>query len=52
VLTYINNARIQGKEDLKGYKDFEIERDFFFNKLGVLIDGDFKSSFLFTSVYT
>jgi hypothetical protein len=26
---------------LKGYQYFEIERDFF-NKLGVLIDGDFK----------
>jgi hypothetical protein len=26
---------------LKGYKYFEIERDFL-NKLGVLIDGDFK----------
>jgi hypothetical protein len=26
---------------LKGYKYFEIERDFF-NKLGVLIDRDFK----------
>jgi hypothetical protein len=26
---------------LKGYKYFEIERDFF-NKLSVLIDGDFK----------
>jgi hypothetical protein len=26
---------------LKGYKYFEIERDFF-NKLGVPIDGDFK----------
>jgi hypothetical protein len=26
---------------LKGYTYFEIERDFF-NKLGVLIDGDFK----------
>jgi hypothetical protein len=26
---------------LKGYRYFEIERDFF-NKLGVLIDGDFK----------
>jgi hypothetical protein len=26
---------------LKGYKYFEIERDFF-NKLDVLIDGDFK----------
>jgi hypothetical protein len=29
------------KTRLKGYKYFEIERDFF-NKLGVLIDGDFK----------
>jgi hypothetical protein len=27
---------------LKGYKYFEIERDFFWDKLGVLIDGDFK----------
>jgi hypothetical protein len=26
---------------LKGYKYFEIERDFF-HKLGVLVDGDFK----------
>jgi hypothetical protein len=26
---------------LKGYKYFEIEKDFF-NKLGVLVDGDFK----------
>ena len=26
---------------MKGYKYFEIERDFL-NKLGVLIDGDFK----------
>jgi hypothetical protein len=26
---------------LKGYRYFEIERDFF-NKIGVLIDGDFK----------
>jgi hypothetical protein len=26
---------------LKGYKYFEIERDFF-NKLGVLVDGDLK----------
>ena len=26
---------------MKGYKYFEIERDFF-NKLGVLFDGDFK----------
>jgi hypothetical protein len=31
----------KGKRKLKGYKYFEIERDFF-NKLGVLIDGDFK----------
>jgi hypothetical protein len=31
---------------LKGYKYFEIERDFF-NKLGVLIDGDFKCGVLF-----
>ena len=30
---------------LKGYKYFEIERDFF-NKLGVLIDGDFKFGLL------
>ena len=29
------------KTRLKGYKYFEIERDFF-NKLGVPIDGDFK----------
>ena len=29
----------------EGYKYFEIERDFF-NKLGVLIDGDFKFSVL------
>ena len=34
--------RIDVETRLKGYKDFEIERDFFFNKLGVLIDGDFK----------
>ena len=26
---------------MKGYKYFEIER-YFFNKLGVLVDGDFK----------
>jgi hypothetical protein len=31
---------------LKGYKYFEIERDFF-NKLGVLIDGDFKFGVLY-----
>ena len=34
--------RIDVETRLKGYKNFEIERDFFFNKLGVLIDGDFK----------
>ena len=33
--------RIDVDTRLKGYKYFEIERDFF-NKLGVLIDGDFK----------
>jgi hypothetical protein len=33
--------RIGVETSLKGYKYFEIERDFL-NKLGVLIDGDFK----------
>ena len=33
--------RIDVETRLKGYKYFEIERDFF-NKLGVPIDGDFK----------
>ena len=33
--------RIDVEIRLKGYKYFEIERDLF-NKLGVLIDGDFK----------
>ena len=33
--------RIDVETRLKGYKYFEIERDFF-NKLGILIDGDFK----------
>jgi hypothetical protein len=33
--------RIGVETRLKGYKYFEIERDFF-SKLGVLIDGDFK----------
>ena len=33
--------RIDVETGLKGYKYFEIERDFF-NKLIVLIDGDFK----------
>jgi hypothetical protein len=33
--------RIDVETRLKGYKYFQIERDFF-NKFGVLIDGDFK----------
>jgi hypothetical protein len=33
--------RIGVETRLKGYRYFEIERDFF-NKLGVLIDGDFQ----------
>jgi hypothetical protein len=33
--------RINVETRLKGYKYFQTERDFF-NKLGVLIDGDFK----------
>ena len=33
--------RIGVETCLKGYRYFEIEREFF-NKLGVLIDGDFK----------
>ena len=33
--------RIDVEIRLKGYKYFEIERDLF-NKLGVLVDGDFK----------
>ena len=33
--------RIDVETRLKGYKYFEIER-YFFNKLGVLVDGDFK----------
>ena len=38
----VNRLRRIGVETrLKGYKYSEIERDFF-NKLGVLIDGDFK----------
>jgi hypothetical protein len=39
--------RIDVETRLKGYKYFEIERDFF-NKLGVLIDGDFA---ICTSIY-
>jgi hypothetical protein len=34
---------------LKGYKCFEIER-IFFNKLGVLIDGDFKLKLINTLI--
>ena len=37
--------RIDVETRLKGYKYFEIERDFF-NKLGVLIDGVFKFGIL------
>jgi hypothetical protein len=37
--------RIDVETRLKGYKYFEIEKDFF-NKLGVLIDGDFKCGVL------
>ena len=33
--------RIDVETRLKGYKYFEIERDFF-NKVSVLVDGDFK----------
>ena len=35
---------------LKGYKYFEIERDVF-NKLGVLIDGDFKLVYCFLFLF-
>ena len=35
---------------LKGYKYFEIERDFF-NKLDVLIDGDFKFGALYLFLF-
>ena len=35
---------------LKGYKYFEIERDFF-NKLGVLIDGGFKFGALYLFLF-
>jgi hypothetical protein len=38
--------RIGVETRLKGYKYFEIERDFF-NKLGVLVDGDFKFGVLY-----
>ena len=39
------SRRIDVETRLKGYKYFEIERDFF-NKLGVLIDWDFKFGIL------
>ena len=42
--------RIDVETHLKGYKYFEIERDFF-NKLGVLIDGDFKFGVLYLFVF-
>jgi hypothetical protein len=42
--------RIGVETRLKGYKYFEIERDFF-NKLGVLIDGDFKFGVLYLFVF-
>jgi hypothetical protein len=40
-LYFHQERRIGVETRLKGYKYFEIERDFL-NKLGVLIDGDFK----------
>jgi hypothetical protein len=40
--------RIGVETRLKGYTYFEIERDFF-NKLGVLIDGDFKLVYCYLS---
>jgi hypothetical protein len=42
--------RIGVETRLKGYKYFEIERDFF-NKLGVLIDGDFKFGVLYLFLF-
>jgi hypothetical protein len=42
--------RIDVETRLKGYKYFEIERDFF-NELGVLIDGDFKFGVLYLFVF-
>jgi hypothetical protein len=39
-LLSVRLRRIGVETRLKGYKYFEIERDFF-NKLGVLVDGDF-----------
>ena len=42
--------RIDVETRLKGYQYFEIERDFF-NKLGVLIDGDFKFGVLYLFVF-
>ena len=42
--------RIDVETRLKGYKYFEIERDFF-NKLGVPIDGDFKFGVLYLFLF-
>ena len=42
--------RIDVETRLKGYKYFEIERDSF-NKLGVLIDGDFKFGVLYLFLF-
>ena len=42
--------RIDVETRLKGYKYFEIEREFF-NKLGVLIDGDFKFGVLYLFLF-
>jgi hypothetical protein len=42
--------RIDVETRLKGYKYFEIERNLF-NKLGVLIDGDFKFGVLLLLIY-
>jgi hypothetical protein len=43
-------CRIGVETRLKGYKYFEIERDFF-NKLGVPIDGDFKFGVLYLFLF-
>ena len=42
--------RIDVETRLKGYKYFEIERDFF-NKLGVLIERDFKFGVLYLFLF-
>ena len=49
--SFVKKLRRIGVETrLKGYKYFEIERDFF-NKLGVLIDGDFKFGVLYLFLF-